>query len=201
MGNHPLVPVEINVFFNFRSPYCYLASKNMFSIFDEYHAKMIWKPFGGWSGRSAPDRAKIKIPLVRQDVERFTRAMGIPFVPPPNETDPTLAGAISLVAEQEGLLETYVIEVMRKEWAEGQDIGKLDVLLEVGEEIGLGRGAITRAAENKELFAQIDRNWEEAEAKGVFGVPTFSVGDHIIWGNDRIDSLKGHLHNLRLRKL
>ncbi|MBL4612580.1 MAG: DsbA family protein [Emcibacter sp.] len=201
MGNHPLVPVEINVFFNFRSPYCYLASKNMFSIFDEYHAKMIWKPFGGWSGRSAPDRAKIKIPLVRQDVERFTRAMGIPFVPPPNETDPTLAGAISLVAEQEGLLETYVIEVMRKEWAEGQDIGKLDVLLEVGEEIGLGRGAITRAAENKELFAKIDRNWEEAEAKGVFGVPTFSVGDHIFWGNDRIDSLKGHLHNLRLRKL
>ena len=201
MGNHPLVPVEINVFFNFRSPYCYLASKNMFSIFDEYHAKMIWKPFGGWSGRSAPDRAKIKIPLVRQDVERFTRAMGIPFVPPPNETDPTLAGAVSLVAEQEGLLETYVIEVMRKEWAEGQDIGKLDVLLEVGEEIGLGRGAITRAAENKDLFAQIDRNWEQAEAKGVFGVPTFSVGDHIFWGNDRIDSLKGHLHNLRLRKL
>jgi len=201
MGNHPLVPVEINVFFNFRSPYCYLASKNMFSIFDEYHAKMIWKPFGGWSGRSAPDRAKIKIPLVRQDVERFTQAMGIPFVPPPNETDPSLAGAISLVAEQEGLLETYVVEVMRKEWAEGQDIGKLDVLLEVGEEIGLGRGAITRAAENKELFAQIDRNWAQAEAKGVFGVPTFSVGDHIFWGNDRIDSLKGHLHNLRLRKL
>ncbi|MBL4802720.1 MAG: 2-hydroxychromene-2-carboxylate isomerase [Emcibacter sp.] len=201
MGKHPQVPVEITIFFNFRSPYCYLASKSMFSIFEEYHAKLIWKPFGGWSGRSAPERAKVKVPLVRQDVERFTRVMGIPFMPPPHDTDPTLAGAISLLAEQEGLLQSYVVEVMRKEWAEGQDIGKLDVLLEVGEEIGLGRGAIMRAAENKELFAQIDQNWEEAKEKGVFGVPTFSVGDQIFWGNDRIGSLKEHLHNLRLRKL
>ena len=201
MGNVPLPPAEITVFFNFRSPYCYLASKNMFSIFDDYHAQMIWRPFGGWSGRSAPERAKYKLPLTRQDVERTTRKMGIPFVPPPGDTDPTLAGVLSLLAEQEGLLKQYVVEVMRKEWAEGCDIGDLDVLLEVGEEIGLGRGAMIRAAENKQLFDQLDRNWQEAKDRNVFGVPTFVVEDQVFWGNDRIDSLKSHLHDLRLRKL
>lgn len=194
-------PAEINIFFNFRSPYCYLASKSMFSIFDEYHAEIIWKPLGGWSGRSAPARAKVKVPLVRQDVERSTQEMGIPFVPPPTETDPTLAGAVSLVAEQEGLLEQYVVEVMRKEWAEGCDIGDINILLEVGEEIGLGRGVITRASKNDDLYKKMDQNWEEAQGIGVFGVPTFEVGGNIFWGNDRIASLKKHLHGLRLRKL
>lgn len=201
MVNLPLVPAEINIFFNFRSPYCYLASKRMFTIFDDYHAKMIWRPFGGWSGRSAPERAKIKIPLVRQDIERSTRKMGIPFSPPPIDTDPTLAGAISLIAEEEGILEQYVVEVMRKEWAEGRNIGDIDVLLEVGEEIGLGRGLIKRAANNEALFKVMDRNWAEAQIKGVFGVPTFAVEDQIFWGNDRIDCLRDHLHGLRLRKI
>ncbi len=201
MASTALVPAEINIFFNFRSPYCYLASKRMFAIFDDYHARLVWRPFGGWSGRSAPERAKIKIPLVRQDVERSTRKLGIPFTPPPIDTDPTLAGAISLVAEQEGLLEQYVTEVMRKEWAEGYNIGDLDILLEVGEEIGLGRGAITRAAKDDSLFARMELNWQEARTKGVFGVPTFVVGDQIFWGNDRIDSLRDHLHDLRLRRI
>ncbi len=194
-------PVDIKIFFNFRSPYCYLASKRMFEVFEDFHSRMVWKPFGGWSGRSAPERAKIKIPLVRQDIARHCRKMGIPFVPPPIETEPTLAGVVSLVAEQEGLLAPYIVEVMRKEWAEGRNIGEMEVLLEVGEEIGLGRGLITRAARDKSLLQQMDRNWEEAQAVGVIGVPTFIVGDQIFWGNDRIDFLKEHLNDLRLRKI
>lgn len=201
MTSSHIVPAEINIYFNFRSPYCYLASKKLFSIFEEYHAKLIWKPFSGWSGRSAPERAKIKIPMVRQDVNRQARAMGIPFTPPPIDTDPTLAGAISLIAEQEGLLEPFVLEVMRKEWAEGRNIGDIDVLIEVGEEIGLGRGVIKRGAQNQALFNQMNVNWEEAQLKGVFGVPTFVVNDQIFWGNDRINSLREHLHELRLLKL
>tara|TARA_R110002096_G_scaffold420735_1_gene625980 strand:- start:19117 stop:19710 length:594 start_codon:yes stop_codon:yes gene_type:complete len=194
-------PAEISLYFNFRSPYCYLASKKMFSVFDDYHTKMIWRPLGAWSGRSAPDRAKKKIPLVRQDVERHTRLLGIPFTPPPIETDPTNAGVVSLVAEEEGLLQPYVIEVMRKEWAEGRNIGDEDVLQEVGEEIGLGRGLIKRAIENQDLHRQLDANWQEAQVKGVFGVPTFEVGEQMFWGNDRIDFLRDHLHELRLRRI
>ncbi|PCJ31757.1 MAG: disulfide bond formation protein DsbA [Alphaproteobacteria bacterium] len=201
MAIPPIEPTEISIFFNFRSPYCYLASKSMFSIFNEYNAAMIWKPFGGWSGRSAPERAKKKIPLVRQDVGRHARRMGIPFAPPPLDTDPTLAGAISLIAEQEGLLEPYVVEVMRKEWAEGRNIGDIDVLLEVGDLIGLGKGMIKRASKNEDLIKRLDQNWEEAQKNGVFGVPTFMVGDQMFWGNDRIDCLKEYLHDLRLRNI
>ncbi|MEH6503555.1 MAG: DsbA family protein [Cycloclasticus sp.] len=207
MGDHletvssAIVAADINVFFNFRSPYCYLASKNIFSVFDEYHAKICWKSLGGWAGRSSPERARIKMQLARQDVMRSCRKMGIPFVPPPVDTDPSLAGVVSLLAEQQGLLKPYVIEVMRKEWAEGRNIGEIEVLLEVGEQIGLAQGLIEGASENEILLKQLDKNWQEAQSKGVMGVPTFTVDEQIFWGNDRIDSLKDHLHELRLRKI
>lgn len=76
-------PVDVTIYFNFRSPYCYLASKKLWPIFDDYNTNLIWRPVGGWDLRSSPDRAKSKMPLARQDMARFARRMGIPVSPPP----------------------------------------------------------------------------------------------------------------------
>ena len=129
-------PVDVTLYFNFRSPYCYIASKTLFSIFDDYHARLVWRPLGGWSGRSSPERAKVKVPLTRQDVRRITAKMGIPMNPPPLSTDPTPAGAVSLLAEEKGLLRPWIVETMRAEWAQGLDIGEEQVLLEVADRVG-----------------------------------------------------------------
>ena len=194
-------PVPVEIYFNFRSPYCYLASKRLFEIFDDYHATLVWKPLGGWSGRSAPERAKVKMPIVRQDVKRHARLMGIPFNPPPVTTDPTKAGAGSLLAEREGLLMPYTVEVMRREWAEGRDIGDMDVLLDVARGVGLDPDAFSIAVADADNLAVLEANWNEAQDKGAFGVPTFIIGDDIFWGNDRIDFVRGHLHELGLRRI
>jgi 2-hydroxychromene-2-carboxylate isomerase len=196
-----VTPVEILVYFNFRSPYCYLASKRMFEIFDEFHAKMLFKPLGGWSGRSAPERAVKKIVSTRQDVARFARKWGIPFMPPPVSTDPTRAGRLSLLMEQKGLLRPYIVEVMRAEWAHGLDIGLADVLLPIAEALGVSRSEAEKAAEDEGFNAILEANWQEADAKNIFGVPTFMIGDEIFWGQDRIDFVKDHLRDLRLAKL
>lgn len=193
--------VDLYVYFNFRSPYCYLASKSMFRLFEDYHVNLVWRPLGGWSGRSAPERAKYKLPITRQDVRRHARRLGIPFNPPPVTTDPTKAGAGSLLAENEGLLKPYVVEVMRKEWAEGKDIGDIDILLDVGEEIGLARGALAKAIESGDNLEMLERNWSEAQDRGAFGVPSFIVGEEVFWGNDRIDFVREHLHELGLRRI
>lgn len=194
-------PVDITLFFNFRSPYCYLASKRMFRLFDDYHASLVWRPLGGWSGRSAPERAVKKMPIARQDVARFARRLGIPLTPPPKTTDPTAAGAGSLLAERRGLLRPYLVEVMRAEWAEGQDIGDPELLLGVGERVGLDRGELAAAIADPANLAQLERNWEEAERVGAFGVPTFVIGEEIFWGQDRLDFVEEHLRELRLARL
>ncbi len=192
---------EIRVFFNFRSPYCYLASKRLFELFDDYHADMLWRPLKGWDGRSAPERAKVKVPLSRQDMSRWCRRLGIPFTPPPITTDPTAAAMGSLLAEEKNVLRPYIIEIMHAEWACGQDIGDREVLLKIGVEIGLSRDELETALDDPENAAKLEANWEEAQTLGVIGVPTFVIGEEIFWGNDRIDFVHEYLMEQRLRKI
>lgn len=192
--------VDVKLFFNFRSPYCYIASKTLFAIYDDFHANLVWRPLGGWSGRSSPERAKVKVPLTRQDVRRITAKMGIPMNPPPITTDPTAAGAASLLAEERGLLRPWIVEVMRAEWAEGKDIGNPDVLLAIGEQIGLEAEELRAAFTDQARLAQLEKNWGEAQELGLIGVPSFQVGEELFWGSDRIEYVLDHLRGLRLRK-
>jgi 2-hydroxychromene-2-carboxylate isomerase len=127
--------------------------------------------------------------------------MGIPMNPPPITTDPTAAGAASLLAEEKGLLRPWIVEVMRAEWADGQDIGDEQVLLAVGERIGISREELQASFTDATRLSQLDRNWNEAQELGLIGVPSFQVGDELFWGSDRIDYVLDHLRELRLRKL
>ncbi|MCB1663192.1 MAG: DsbA family protein [Pseudomonadales bacterium] len=194
-------PIDVKLYFNFRSPYCYIASKTLFQVFDEFHTNLVWRPLGGWTGRSSPDRAKVKVPLTRQDVARITKKMGIPMNPPPMTTEPTKAGAGSLLAEQKGVLRPYLVEMMRAEWAYGLDIGDTDVILSVGDKVGLDRAELTQAIGSPANLAQLEKNWEEAQTLGVIGVPTFVIGENIFWGSDRIEYVLDHLRELRLSRL
>jgi 2-hydroxychromene-2-carboxylate isomerase len=192
--------VDVKFFFNFRSPYCYIVSKLLPDIFDDYHVNLVWRPLGGWEGRSAPDRAKVKIPLVRQDMARITRKMGIPMNPPPPTTDPTKAGAGSLLAEERGVLRDYIVAMMAAEWAQGKDIGDESVILTVGESVGLDRDELATSLESPQRIATLEKNSKEAEVLGVIGVPTFVVGHEIFWGSDRVEYLCDHLCQLRLTR-
>ena len=192
--------VDLKLFFNFRSPYCYLASKTMFSLVDDYHVNFVWKPLAGWNGRSAPERAKVKIPLTRQDVARWAKRMNIPCIPPPITTDPTPAGVGSLLAEEKGCLREYVARVMDTEWGQGVDIGQADILVDIARQSGLDPDEFAASLDDPARQKILEDNWQEAQESGVIGVPTFVMGDQIFWGNDRIDFVHDHLRELGLRK-
>jgi 2-hydroxychromene-2-carboxylate isomerase len=90
---------------------------------------------------------------------------------------------------------------MRAEWANGRDIGQEDVLFEVGKTVGLDLGELRVAIDDPERRARLESNWEEAQQRGVIGVPTFIVDKEIYWGQDRIDYVEEHLRELRARRL
>lgn len=189
-------PIDVILYFNFRSPYCYLASKTLWPIVDDYNVNLIWKPVGGWNLRSSPDRAKKKLPLARQDVARFARRLQIPLNPPPMETETTLAGILSLLAEEKGLLREYIVSVMDKEWAEGQNIGEQEILFNAGERAGLNRDDMQAALDNPQYMQTLEANVMEADEAGVIGVPTFVIGDQVFWGQDRIEFVLEELDRL-----
>jgi len=173
----------------------------MWSIVDNFHVNMVWKPVGGWNLRSEPSRAKKKLPIARQDMARFARRLGIPVTPPPVETEPTPAGAASLYAQQQGKLREFIIETMRIEWAESRNIGLPEVLAEVATRIDLNPDQLLAASQDEDSLAQLEKNAQEAEEDGVIGVPSFVIGEEIFWGQDRIDFVLEHLTDLRAAKL
>lgn len=189
--------IDLKIYFNFRSPYCYLASKRMFDVVMAPDVRIVWRPLGGWKGRSPPERAAYKLPIARQDVARWCKRLKVPYVPPPKETDPTRAGAGSFLAEKLGLLRPYIVEMMREEWEFGQDIGQTEALARAGQRAGLPADQLIAAvdsAENRKLLADSEA---DAAADGAFGVPTFVVGKEVFWGQDRLDFLAEHLDELR----
>jgi 2-hydroxychromene-2-carboxylate isomerase len=192
--------IDVKFYFNFRSPYCYLASKTMWQIVDDFNINVLWRPVGGWDLRSPPERAKSKLPLARQDMARFARRLGIPVNPPPMETDPTAAGAASFYAEEQGRLRDYIVETMRIEWAEGKNIAEESVLREVATRVGLDQDALIEASTNTMYLGRLTANAAEAAEDGAIGVPSFIIGDQIFWGQDRIDFVVEHLNELRAAK-
>jgi len=192
--------VDVKIYFNFRSPYCYLASKTLWSIIDDFNVNLLWRPVGGWDLRSPPERAKSKLPIARQDMARFARRLGIPVTPPPVETEPTAAGAGSLYAQQQGLLREFIVETMRIEWAEGKNIGEESVLREVAARIHLDADSLIAASQDPANLAMLTANATEAAADGAIGVPTFIIDEEIFWGQDRIDFVLEKLTELRAAK-
>lgn len=193
--------IDVHVYFNFRSPYCYLVSKTMWPIFDDFHTNLVWHPVGGWDLRSPPDRVKKKLPIARQDMARFAKRLGIPVNPPPMETEPTPAGAASLFAEQQGKLREYIVETMREEWENGMNIATDEALINIARRIDVDPDALLAASKSEDNLAILKANAEEADESGVIGVPSFRIGEEIFWGQDRVEFVTEKLMELRARKI
>ncbi len=197
IGSETQVEIEVEVFFNYRSPYCYVAAHRMWQLEDEHGAHFVWRPLGGWDGRSPPERVKQKLLIVRQDVARWAKRLGIPFVPPPPNADPTRAAAGALLAVEHGVIRPYTVSVMNAVWGQGRDLAEVELLLSIGERVGLDRQELAAALEDPARLATLASNAALAAERGVFGVPTFAVGDQLFWGQDRIDFVAEHLEALR----
>ena len=86
---------------------------------------------------------------------------------------------------------------MWSEWAEGKDIGQLEVLTGIAETLGIDAATVEAALNAPENDRRLEDNWAHAQSLGVIGVPSFVIGEEIFWGNDRFDFVLEHLRELQ----
>jgi 2-hydroxychromene-2-carboxylate isomerase len=80
-----------------------------------------------------------------------------------------------------------IARIFRAMWVEDRDISAVETLREIAEPLGLG--AAIAELSDPELKAKLFAATDEAKARGVFGVPTFVVGDELYWGQDSLDEV------------
>lgn len=139
-----------------------------------------------------PTAVPEKIAYMVQDILRLTRARGL-TVQFPRAADPdwSLSHAAFLGAKRLGAGHPFMLEVFRKRFGEGLDLGEDGVIADAARGVGLDPEAILSAAHSAELRAEASAGWRLAvERDRIFGVPSFVYADKLYWGQDRMHFLR-----------
>ena len=189
-----MVPLEF--LFDFGSPNAYLAYRVLPSLEQRTGRRFTYVPvlLGGIfkaTNNQSPVQAFAHIPnkleYERLEMQRFIQRHGLAeFRMNPHFPVNTLAimrGAVA--AEMDGRLPTYVEAVMRHMWAEPKKMDDPDIRAAL-DASGLDGARLPARTQDADVKQHLIANTERAVARGVFGLPTFFVGDEIYFGKDRL---------------
>ena len=188
-------PADLEFWFEFGSNYSYLSVMRIEAAAARLQVPVRWKPFLlgpifrtlGWD-TSPFVLQKAKGEYVWKDMERACRALGVPWIRPTTfPRTALLPMRVALVGAEQPWMGAYCRRVMSLNFAEDRDIDAPDVVADVLEQLGLPARQIIDAALSEPNKLKLREQTEAARARGIFGAPTFLVGDEMYWGNDRLD--------------
>jgi 2-hydroxychromene-2-carboxylate isomerase len=181
----------LEFFYDFTSPYSYLASTRVEDLARRTGAVLRYRPFflGAvlkLTGNKSPIDTPAKGRHMLLDLERWAKRLGVPFRWPPVFPVPSLlALRCALGAERQGKLAPFTHRVFRAIWAESREIGAPEAVAALASELGLDGAALVAAAPGEK--EPLTRQTQEAVDRGAFGAPTFFLGEQMWVGNDRLD--------------
>ncbi|MGB3022913.1 MAG: 2-hydroxychromene-2-carboxylate isomerase, partial [Methyloceanibacter sp.] len=125
-----------------------------------------------------------------RDLERVCAADGLALKLPPAAfpQNGLKAARLALVGESESWSPGFTKAVFVANYAEQKDIGDDDTLAEILLALGVDANSAFEAANAPANKEALKAQTEEAMARGLFGAPSFTVGDELFWGNDRLEA-------------
>ena len=192
---------DVDFFFDCISPYSYLAQTQLTELAARTGARFKLWPMHLLTLMNIVGNTpttvlcKSKNTYAGQDIGRWVARYGVPFQMNPHvfKADPSLSLSGALVAQKQGTEDVYTRAIFSAFWSEGLDVndrGRLSARLDA---TGLDGKAILETADQPEYGVRLAKNTEIAAERGVFGSPTFIVGEDIFFGNDRLGFLEERL--------
>jgi 2-hydroxychromene-2-carboxylate isomerase len=193
----------VDFYFDYSSTNSYFAAFLLPEICRNHNATVNWLPmhsaalFRG-TGFEVMAMTPRKARYLWRDHQRYGEFTGLPFRKPsrfPIKTSAALRATLmipSLVGENPddctaSKVRDFAQAVMRAYWERDADISDLGVIGALASGLGIDPEALVAAAGSDEARARLGAVTERAVARGVFGAPTFVVGDELFWGKDRLD--------------
>lgn len=190
---------NVEFYYDFSSPYTYIASERIEKIVLDSGATLEWKPFllGGVFneiGSTPAVQIDNKIKYLKMDTENCARYYNIPFNYPevfPLNSVRCMRGAFA-ASEIDKLVE-YNHLMFREYFVEGKDLSRPEVLGESVSQIGIDTEWFLARIAEQDIKDILRNETNTAIERGVFGAPTIFVDDKMYWGNDRLDFLDRYL--------
>ena len=186
---------HITFYLDFISPYAYLAFEELPKQLMGISHRVEYRPilFGAvlnHHGHMGPAEIPGKREWTYRQVVWQAKQMGVQLdMPLAHPFNPLSLLRLAVACSDDGAPNRYVCEtIFRHVWQGGHaadDVNRFAALL-----AGLAPKRDMQAAEVKN---QLKNNTEQAITKGVFGVPTFLVGDKLFWGLDALPMLRDYL--------
>ena len=191
----------VDFFYDFASPYSYLAATQIDAVCERQGAVARWRPFLlGAVFKETDNHSPVTIPAKAKylplDLEDWAKHYGIEMTMPAEfPINSVRANRAALVAEQHGLVKEFSRALYEAYWVRGRNASDPEVIAESAERVGLEPANVLAGVERPEIKAKLKTNTAEALALGAFGAPTMVYEGRIYWGNDRLqileDALKG----------
>jgi 2-hydroxychromene-2-carboxylate isomerase len=189
---------RIDFYFDFISPFAYLAATRVEALGARHQRAVNWHPFrlgvavvkvmGLKPLMDTPMKGEYSI----KDLARLSTLLGERLALSQAPPDPRPAARLFYSAAPE-YSARLAKALLRAQWAEGLDIGNAAVLVRIASEAGLDAAEARDALVDPATKAALSAATTAAIARGVFGSPTCAVGRELFWGTDRLWLLDRYL--------
>lgn len=188
----------IDFYFEFSSPYGYIASNLVDDLAGRIGREIRWRPFLlGPVFKATGSAPLVNIPMKgdysRRDFGRSARYFGVPFAMPEKFPIGTVAAMRAFYwqdARDPELARRLAKALYGAYFRDGKDIGEPRTVVEVASSLGIDAAALEAGTADPALKERAKAAVDEAMAHGVFGSPFFIVDGEPFWGCDRIPMLE-----------
>ena len=197
------MPQPIEFYFEFASPYGYLASRKIDEIASRYDRRVNWRPFLLGAvfkivGTGPMFDYPLKSDYFLHDFPRSARRMGVPATLPPGAPHNTIAVARAyywLHDDDPALAKAFAVRIYNRFFADGEDVSSPEAAATIAAEVGADGDAALAALQDQKVKDRLRKENDAAIARGVFGSPFFIVDDEPFWGSDRLDQVEDWLES------
>jgi 2-hydroxychromene-2-carboxylate isomerase len=188
------MPQPIEFFFDFSSPYGYLASRKIDALGARFGREVVWRPIllGAvfkLTGSAPLTTIPIKGDYVQRDFARFARLLGVSFKMPevfPFSSIHAVRAFWWLEARDPKAAHDLAQHLYNKAF-DGNDIASAQAVAAAAAEIGIDGAALLAGIETQEVKDRTRVENDAAIAHGVFGSPYIVIDGEPFWGADRLD--------------
>ncbi|HEX7775168.1 MAG TPA: 2-hydroxychromene-2-carboxylate isomerase [Parvibaculum sp.] len=187
---------SIEFFFDFRSPYSYLA----YSQLPALGAEIVLRPMNVISvmkivgNTPTTVTCKAKGVYANADLARWAKKYGLPMKPANIRSvdgEACLRALLAAASADAAVATTKAL--FNACWGTGRTLTSSGEVVEYLAEVGVDTKGLADRIDGQAAIDALEANCKEAAERGVFGAPTIMIGDVMFFGNDRLDFVREHL--------